>query len=65
MGMSSEDQAEVFSKFFRTSSVRRTAIPGVGLGLSISKAIVEAHGGTIEVESRLGEGTTFVFRVPV
>ena len=65
MGMSSEDQAEVFSKFFRTSSVRRTAIPGVGLGLSISKEIVEAHGGTIEVESRLGEGTTFVFRVPV
>ncbi|MGO4188903.1 sensor histidine kinase [Pseudarthrobacter sp. TAF60_1] len=65
MGMSSEDQAEVFSKFFRTSSVRRTAIPGVGLGLSISKAIVEAHGGTIHVESRLGEGTTFIFRVPV
>jgi two-component system phosphate regulon sensor histidine kinase PhoR len=65
MGMSSEDQAEVFSKFFRTSSVRRTAIPGVGLGMSISKAIVEAHGGTIEVESKLGEGTTFTFRVPV
>lgn len=65
MGMSSEDQAEVFSKFFRTSSVRRTAIPGVGLGLSITKAIVEAHGGTIRVESRLGEGTTFIFRVPV
>jgi len=65
MGMSSEDQAEVFSKFFRTSSVRRTAIPGVGLGLSISKAIVEAHGGTIEVESKMGHGTTFTFRVPV
>jgi two-component system phosphate regulon sensor histidine kinase PhoR len=65
MGMSSEDQAEVFAKFFRTSSVRRTAIPGVGLGLPISKAIVEAHGGTIEVESKLGEGTTFIFRVPV
>ncbi|MDR6415762.1 ATP-binding protein [Pseudarthrobacter sulfonivorans] len=65
MGMSSEDQAEVFAKFFRTSSVRRTAIPGVGLGLPISKAIVEAHGGTIQVESRLGYGTTFTFRVPV
>jgi two-component system phosphate regulon sensor histidine kinase PhoR len=65
MGMSGEDQAEVFSKFFRTSSVRRTAIPGVGLGLSISKAIVEAHGGTIEVDSKLGQGTTFTFRVPV
>ncbi len=65
MGMSEEDQAEVFAKFFRTGSVRRTNIPGVGLGLSISKAIVEAHGGTIDVESKLGEGTTFTFRLPV
>ncbi len=65
MGMNPEDTSEVFAKFFRTSSVRRTAIPGVGLGLPISKAIVEAHGGTIEVESALGKGTTFTFRVPV
>jgi signal transduction histidine kinase len=65
MGMTSEDTSEVFAKFFRTSSVRRTAIPGVGLGLPISKAIVEAHGGTIEVDSTLGKGTTFTFRVPV
>jgi len=65
MGMSSEDQVDVFTKFFRTSSVRRTTIPGVGLGLPISKAIEEAHGGTIEVQSSLGVGTTFTFRVPV
>jgi len=65
MGMSREDASEIFAKFFRTSSVRRTAIPGVGLGLPISKAIVEAHGGTIEVDSELGKGTTFTFRVPV
>lgn len=65
MGMSADDQAEVFAKFFRTSAVRRTAIPGVGLGLPISKAIVEAHGGTIDVDSSLGKGTTFTFRVPV
>ncbi|MDP9987614.1 signal transduction histidine kinase [Arthrobacter oryzae] len=65
MGMTPEDASEVFAKFFRTSSVRRTAIPGVGLGLPISKAIVEAHGGTIDVESTLGKGTTFTFRVPV
>ncbi|WP_411375652.1 sensor histidine kinase [Arthrobacter sp. MPF02] len=65
MGMTQEDAYEVFAKFFRTSSVRRTAIPGVGLGLPISKAIVEAHGGTIEVDSELGKGTTFTFRVPV
>ncbi|WP_163165572.1 PAS domain-containing sensor histidine kinase [Arthrobacter sp. Alg241-R88] len=65
MGMSAEDASEVFAKFFRTSNVRRTAIPGVGLGLPISKAIVEAHGGNIEVASSLGQGTTFTFRVPV
>ena len=65
MGMSADDQAEVFAKFFRTNNVRRTAIPGVGLGLPISKAIVEAHGGTIDVESALGKGTTFTFRLPV
>ena len=63
--MSPEDASEVFAKFFRTSNVRRTAIPGVGLGLPISKAIVEAHGGTIDVDSTLGKGTTFTFRVPV
>ncbi|WP_354146742.1 PAS domain-containing sensor histidine kinase [Arthrobacter sp. 754] len=65
MGMIPADQAEIFTKFFRTSNVRRTAIPGVGLGLPISKAIVEAHGGSIDVESKLGQGTTFTFRVPV
>jgi two-component system, OmpR family, phosphate regulon sensor histidine kinase PhoR len=65
MGMSPEDASEVFAKFFRSSNVRRTAIPGVGLGLPISKAIIEAHGGSIAVDSTLGEGTTFTFRVPV
>lgn len=65
MGMSEKDQAEVFAKFFRTGNVRNTSIPGVGLGLSISKAIVEAHGGSIKLRSTLGEGTTFTVRVPV
>ncbi|MBP1137464.1 signal transduction histidine kinase [Arthrobacter sp. PvP023] len=65
MGMSDKDQAEVFTKFFRTGNVRNTSIPGVGLGLSISKAIVEAHGGSIQLQSALGEGTTFTVRVPV
>jgi signal transduction histidine kinase len=65
MGMSDKDQSEVFTKFFRTDNVRNTSIPGVGLGLSISKAIVEAHGGTIQLRSALGHGTTFTVRVPV
>lgn len=65
MGMSEHDQVHAFTKFFRSGTVRSTTIPGVGLGLSISKAIVEAHGGTIELESAVGEGSTFTFRVPV
>lgn len=65
MGMSEKDQAKVFTKFFRTGNVRNTAIPGVGLGLSISKAIVEAHGGTIQLRSTLGRGTTFTVQMPV
>ncbi|WLQ04937.1 sensor histidine kinase [Arthrobacter oryzae] len=64
MGMSDKDQAEVFTKFFRTGNVRNTSIPGVGLGLSITKAIVEAHGGSIHLRSAPGEGTTFTVRVP-
>lgn len=64
MGMSEKDQEEVFAKFFRTAAVRNSAIPGVGLGLSISKAIVEAHGGSVSLRSAVGEGTTFTFAVP-
>ena len=64
MGMSSADQAEVFTKFFRSGSVRESTIPGIGLGLSISKEIVEAHGGAFEVQSLTGKGTTFTFRIP-
>lgn len=65
MGMSEQDQKEAFAKFFRSEAVRNSAIPGVGLGLSISKAIVEAHGGTVSLHSEKGQGTTFTFAVPV
>lgn len=64
MGMSEDEQAEAFTQFFRAGGVRKSAIPGVGLGLPISKAIVEAHGGTITVESEPGRGTTFTVKVP-
>ncbi|MEJ1115985.1 ATP-binding protein [Paenarthrobacter sp. CCNWLY172] len=64
MGMNEEEQAEAFTKFFRAGGVRKSAIPGVGLGLPISKAIVEAHGGTITLESEPGRGTTFTVKVP-
>ncbi|GAA3318320.1 sensor histidine kinase [Arthrobacter ramosus] len=64
MGMDKQDQADAFTRYFRAGNVRNTAIQGVGLGLSICKAIVDAHGGTIGLESVPGEGTTFTFRVP-
>jgi two-component system phosphate regulon sensor histidine kinase PhoR len=64
MGMNQEEQAEAFTKFFRAGGVRKSAIPGVGLGLPISKAIVEAHGGTITLESEPGLGTTFTVKMP-
>ncbi|MHA7200160.1 sensor histidine kinase [Arthrobacter alkaliphilus] len=64
MGMDKKDQADAFTRYFRAGNVRNTAINGVGLGLSICKAIVDAHGGTIGLESVPGEGTTFTFRVP-
>jgi two-component system, OmpR family, phosphate regulon sensor histidine kinase PhoR len=64
MGMSEADQEKVFTAFFRSGAVTNSAIPGVGLGLSISKAIVEAHGGSLDLESALGRGTTFTLRVP-
>ena len=65
MGISPEEQARLFQRFFRTSEATRRAIQGTGLGLTITKAIAEAHGGTIEVESTVGVGTTFVVELPV
>lgn len=64
MGISHEDAAKVFNRFFRTESAQRAAIPGVGLGLSITRMIVERHGGTIMCESGEGKGSTFTVTLP-
>jgi PAS domain S-box-containing protein len=65
MGISEPEQAQLFERFFRTARAQEQAIPGVGLGLSISKAIVEAHDGRISVRSVEGAGTTFYVDLPV
>ncbi len=65
MGMAPEDAAKVFSRFFRAESARDAAIPGAGLGLSITKTILERHGGAIACASALGGGSTFTVTLPV
>lgn len=63
-GISKEDQKKMFQKFFRVKATADT-VSGTGLGLVITKHIVEAHGGHIWLESEEGEGTTFFFTVPI
>ena len=63
-GILEEDQLKLFNKFYRAPAVREH-LDGVGLGLSITKNIIEAHGGTIWVESQIGQGSTFSFTLPV
>jgi signal transduction histidine kinase len=62
VGISPEDRTRVFEQFVRVGDRLRT--PGLGLGLYITKQLVEAHGGTISVESTLGEGSTFTVALP-
>lgn len=64
MGMSPDDAAKVFNRFFRAESAQQAAIPGAGLGLSITRMIVERHGGSIVCESGEGQGSTFTMTLP-
>ncbi|MBV9830331.1 MAG: HAMP domain-containing histidine kinase [Marmoricola sp.] len=65
IGIPEGEQAELFTKFFRSSTAQERAIQGTGLGLSIIDSIVAAHGGDIAVRSAHLEGTTFTVRLPV
>jgi signal transduction histidine kinase len=64
-GIARDELPHLFERFFRTDESMRAATPGTGLGLTIARSLVEAHGGTIAVESELGAGTTFVVSLPV
>jgi signal transduction histidine kinase len=63
VGIAEEDRQHLFDRFFRASGT--DGIPGAGLGLSIVKAIVDAHGGAVAVRSAIGAGTTFEVRLPL
>ncbi len=65
IGIAPEDQEKLFSEFFRAENAKKAGVPGTGLGLVIVKRVVEGLGGKITVESKLGSGATFQFRIPV
>jgi len=65
IGIAEDDLAHVFTPFFRVDRSRTRGTGGVGLGLTLARRVVEAHGGTIEVESAPGAGTTMRIELPV
>jgi two-component system sensor histidine kinase/response regulator len=65
IGIAPQDQPRIFEEFYRTSQAKEFEHRGTGLGLPLVKRVVEGHGGTIEVESALGQGSRFSFRLPV
>ena len=65
VGISPEDLPHVFERFYRGDKARRTVTGGAGLGLAITRRIVDYHGGDIEVESQVGAGTTIRIVLPV
>jgi len=64
-GIPAEDLPFIFERFYRVDKSRTRSTGGTGLGLTIARRIVEAHGGRIDVRSKLGEGTTFTFSLPM
>jgi len=65
IGIAPEDQAAVFEEFRQVGGPRTQVLEGTGLGLALAKRFVELHGGTIDVQSTVGRGTTFTFTLPL
>jgi signal transduction histidine kinase len=65
IGITEQDQVKVFSKFFRSDDPKAREAPGTGLGLNITRNLVELQGGKIWFDSEYGKGTTFYFTIPI
>ncbi len=65
IGIGSEDLSHIFERFYRVDDARGTQNGGLGLGLTITKAIIDRHAGSIHVESQVGEGSMFSVRLPM
>ena len=64
-GIAPDELPRIFDKFYRAKTEKTRSIVGTGLGLPIVKSIVEAHNGTVRVESKEGVGSTFYVRLPI
>lgn len=64
-GISAEDLPHIFERFYRADKSRNRTTGGAGIGLAIAKAIIEAHGGTIEVSSEVNKGSEFIVTIPI
>jgi signal transduction histidine kinase len=65
VGLTEADQERIFERFYRVDGALTRKTQGTGLGLYLAKAIVEAHGGTMSVDSKPGQGSTFYFTIPL